>query len=137
MGLCLCVFDGEEEVDGVEAGSYEDFGALRDYVAGTLEGGTRGSRYPIFMLHSDCDGVWPAEACRALAAELADMKQRMMCAPALQVSAEPYRSIAARLELRPSSGFESFIDVDGCPVLERLIGLFYVAVDRELPILFQ
>ena len=33
MGLYLCIFDEDEEVDGVEVGLYSDFNALRDYVA--------------------------------------------------------------------------------------------------------
>ena len=32
MGLYLCIFDGEEDVNGVEIGSYADYNALRDYV---------------------------------------------------------------------------------------------------------
>ena len=42
MGLYLCVFassDLDEEVDGVEVGSYDDFHTLRTAIAEQLEGG--------------------------------------------------------------------------------------------------
>jgi len=58
MGLYLCIFDGEEDVNGVEIGSYADYNALRDYVVRELELGKAGTRFPTFVLHSDCDGEW-------------------------------------------------------------------------------
>jgi hypothetical protein len=39
VGVYLCVFDGDDEVDGVEIGHYSDFGELRDYVVRELKGG--------------------------------------------------------------------------------------------------
>jgi hypothetical protein len=43
MGLYLCIFDGNEDVDGVEVGPYADFNALRDYIIQEIEGGEAGS----------------------------------------------------------------------------------------------
>jgi hypothetical protein len=63
MGLYLALFDGGDELDGVEVGSYSDFGAFRDAVVAHLEEGVTGSRCPTLIMHSDSDGQWtPAEA---------------------------------------------------------------------------
>jgi len=63
MGLYLTIFDDGQEVDGVEVGSYSDFGAFRDAVIKHLENGHAGSQFPTLILHSDCDGCWtPSEA---------------------------------------------------------------------------
>ena len=43
MGLYLCIFagdDGDEELDGMEVGGYDDFGEFRDLIARLLEDGT-------------------------------------------------------------------------------------------------
>ncbi len=45
MGLYLCIFEDEEDVDGVEVGPYSDFNALRDYIVRELETGNTGSRF--------------------------------------------------------------------------------------------
>jgi hypothetical protein len=55
MGLYLCVFQGDEELDGVDVGSYGDFNHFRSVVAG-LEDGPPGSKYPTLILHPDSDG---------------------------------------------------------------------------------
>jgi len=71
MGLYLCIFDGDEDVDGVEVGAYADYNALRDYIVRDLEAGKVGSRFPTFILHSDCDGEWSVAECQMLQGELA------------------------------------------------------------------
>lgn len=66
MGLYLCVFDDDEaddDLDGVEVGGYDDFGALRQTVCERLEGRAWGSRFPIFMNHADSSGDWSADEC--------------------------------------------------------------------------
>ena len=73
MGLYLCVFAGTEaddEIDGIEVGSYEDFGRLRDVVAQRLEPDGWGSRFPVLMGHPDSDGQWTPDESMALEAEL-------------------------------------------------------------------
>lgn len=66
MGLYLCIFagdDGDEELDGVEVGGYDDFGEFPDLIARLLEGGTWASRFPVLMTHPDSHGDWgPAGA---------------------------------------------------------------------------
>jgi Immunity protein 70 len=117
MSLYLCVFDGPDEIEGVEVGPYADFNALRDTIAGQLEGGKAGSRFPTLMLHSDCDGEWDLDACARLKTEL--------------------DTIVAEARLRPASAIERFLDVDGQFLLERLQGLVETALRSRQPILFQ
>ena len=40
MGLYLCVFEGDEELDGLEIGSYADFNVVREYIVRQLEDGS-------------------------------------------------------------------------------------------------
>lgn len=117
MSLYLCVFEGSDEIEGVEVGPYANFNALRDAIASQLEGGTAGSRFPTLMLHSDCDGEWDLDACARLKTELS--------------------AIAAEAGLRHASAFGSFLDVDGQFLLERLQALVETALRRRQPILFQ
>jgi hypothetical protein len=116
MSLYLCVFDGGDELAGVEVGSYADFNALRAAIAREFEGGAVGSKFPELMLHSDCDGEWSVEECARLREELRTLVDEARNRPAL---------------------FGSFLDVDGRPLLESLLGLAEFALRRRLPILFQ
>jgi hypothetical protein len=137
MGLYLCIFDEDEDVDGLEVGSYENFNVLRDYIVQELEAGCAGARFPTFVLHSDCDGEWSPAECELLQGELfeivAALKQR---APVKFVS-DWQKSVAKSIGLNPQNAFESFIDVDGEFLLERLQSLISNALKRRLPILFQ
>jgi hypothetical protein len=53
MGIYLCIFDGEDEVDGVDVGAYSDWARFIETVVHTLEGGTPGAKYPNLTVHSD------------------------------------------------------------------------------------
>ena len=64
MGLYLCIFDGDEDVNGVEIGPYADYNALRDYIVRELETGNAVSEFPAFILHADCDAEWSIADCR-------------------------------------------------------------------------
>lgn len=136
MGLYLCVFDGDEELDGVEVGAYADFGRLRDVVAG-VEDGPYGSRYPRLLLHSDSDGEWSAAECAELEVELRDISACLRKLPPRPFEAEWQQEVARSFGLSPQSLYDCFIDVDGEPLLERLIGLCQLAQRRSVPILFQ
>ncbi len=46
MGLYLCVFDEDEELDGIDVGSYADYNIFRNAVVEMLEDGKPGSKYP-------------------------------------------------------------------------------------------
>jgi hypothetical protein len=137
MGLYLCIFDEDDEIDGVEVGSYADFGALHDYVVRELDAGREGSRYPVFVLHSDCDGEWPVSDCERLQSELAEISAALKQHPPVAFSSDWQKSVAKSIGLAPQNAFESFIDVDGEFLLERLQNLVKNALGRRLPILFQ
>lgn len=137
MSLYLCVFDEEDELDGIAVGAYSDFGDFRDSVAKVLEGGTAGSRFPILMLHSDCDGEWSVEECPRLGNELETISAEMRRQPPREFFSEWQKITAKKLGLQALTLYDCFIDVDGEPLLERLLGLVKLAQRRNLPILFQ
>jgi hypothetical protein len=137
MGLYLCVFDGDNDVDGVEVGPYADFNALRDYIARELEGGKAGSRFPTLVLHSDCDGEWSLSDCQKLRGELVEIATALKARPAVKFVSDWQEAVAKSIGLVPQNAFESFIDVDGEFLIERLQSLVDAARKRGLPILFQ
>jgi hypothetical protein len=137
MGLYLVVFDGDEEIAGVEVGTYSDFGAFRDYIVDELEGGRFASRFPTLMDHSDCDGEWSLADCKLLQRELSILKNELESKPPAAFSSEWQTKVARSIGLQPRSALHSFIDVDGEPLVERMLYLDSVALKRELPIVFQ
>lgn len=137
MGLYLCIFQGDEDIDGVEVGSYADYNALRDYLVREMEFGNAGSRFPTFVLHSDCDGEWSVADCGTLQVELDEIVAALRTRPAIPFSSEWQKAVAKSIGLKPANAFECFIDVDGEFLLERLQNLVKDAMARRLPILFQ
>jgi hypothetical protein len=137
MGLYLCVFDADEEIEGVEVGSYADFNAIRDYIVKTFEDGIAGSKFPTFIFHFDSDGEWKAEECGKLQAELHQIAELLKTRPPLPFGEVWQQSVARSIGLAPINAFESIIDVDGEFLLNRLEKLVDVALKRRLPILFQ
>ena len=137
MGLYLCIFDGDEDVDGVEVGAYADYNALRDCIVRELEAGEAGSRFPTFILHSDCDGEWTVAECQRLQGELTEIVTALKERPAIRFSSAWQETVAKSIGLDPQNAFESFIDVNGEFLLERLQSLVKNALARGLPILFQ
>lgn len=65
MGLYLCVFDDDEELEGVEVGHYSDVEYFRDKITNCLEDGAAGSKYPTLIGHSDCDSEWTVQVVRS------------------------------------------------------------------------
>ena len=137
MGLYLCIFDGDDEIDGVEVGPYADFGSLRQYITKELEGGKGGSVFPTFILHSDCDGEWAASECVFLGLELQKIEEEMKRRPPIPFVSDWQKEVAKSHGIVPTSAFESFIDVDGQKLLKRIRGLIALGIERGLPILFQ
>jgi hypothetical protein len=136
VGLYLFVLDGEDELDGVEVGSYADFGGFRDAIWQHLEGGRLGSRFPVLMMHSDCDGEWsPSEAAQLLT-ELDVIAGELAGLPAVPLN-DWKRSVARTRGLEPANLAECFFDVQGDPLVARLADLCRCSVERGLPILFQ
>lgn len=137
MSLYLCIFDDDEELDGVDVGAYSDFGHFRKTVTETLENGQMGSRFPVLMLHSDCDGEWSVEECKKLENEIEIISRELKQHPPKGFSTEWQKGLGKKLGLNPVSVYQCFIDVDGEPLLARLLELSKLAQARNLPILFQ
>lgn len=137
VGLYLCVFEGDEEIDGVEIGAYADFNGLREYVVRELEEGQAGVKFPTFMLHPDSDGEWAVSECVNLSKEVMEITLSMITRPPVPFISDWQKSAAKSVGLVPKNAFESFIDVDGEFVLERIQHLINVAIQHQLPILFQ
>jgi hypothetical protein len=137
MGLYLCVFDDDEELEGVEVGSYEDWNTFVQAVVDAAEGGNRGSRFPILSLHSDCDGQWTPTECAELERDLDEIARSLQTRPPAPVPAGWKGEIVKRLGLRFTNLGDCFFDVDGENLIDRLRCLVRVAVGAEKPVLFQ
>ncbi|MBX9644173.1 MAG: immunity 70 family protein [Novosphingobium sp.] len=137
MGLYLTIFAGDEELDGVEVGAYADFSAFRDAVVSNLEAGNPGSRFPTLILHSDCDGEWSPVEAALLETELEEIARELASLPPVSLGDGWKPEVAKMFGIRPANLADCFFDVDGEPLLERLIGLAKLSQERNLPILFQ
>lgn len=138
MGLYLCVFDDDTELEGVEVGSYDDFDFFRQTVTKQLEAASGyGSRFPTLLNHPDSDGEWTLDQCKSLRWELETIATSFQNLPSVPFHSEWQNKVGNLVGLKPASLFESFIDVDGEPLIERLIGLCDIAISRSQPILFQ
>jgi hypothetical protein len=123
MGLYLTIFDDENELEGVEVGAYADFGIFRDAVVEALEEGRAGSRCPTLILHSDCDGQWtPSEAAK-LEQELESISAKFKQLPPIAIKGSWQKQVIKTFGLQVTNLHDCFFDVDGEPLLERLIGL--------------
>jgi Immunity protein 70 len=139
MGLYLCVFaaDGlDEELEGVEVGYYDDFDRFRRAV-NLLEPDGWGSRFPALMLHEDSDGSWSPDEATALEMELLTIATELEKLPPQGFAAGWQADVARRLGLVPGSLRDCFIDVDGEPLIDRMVELARLAGQERLPILFQ
>jgi hypothetical protein len=137
MGLYLCIFDDDEDIDGVEVGSYADFNALRDCVSSELESGEEGSKFPTLILHSDCEGTWSVEECLKLEKELRQIAEAFKRLPPIPFNSPWQQEVAKRTGHQPKNLFESFIDVDGELLIDKIIELAQVAQRKNLEITFQ
>jgi len=137
VGLYLTIFDGDQEVEGVEIGSYDDFSFFRNAIVRWLEGGVAGSRFPTLIMHSDCDGEWSSPDAKILESELIEIAQAFKEMPPVEFNSKWQLEVARSFGIVPTSLFDCFFDVDGEPLLERLILLARLSQQRGLPILFQ
>ncbi len=136
MGLYLCVFDGDEDIDGVDVGGYDvDF--LRKCICERLERGRPGSRFPTLMCHSDCDGEWSVADCFVLESELNFIISELAELPPRDLPGAWQGRLAKSLGIVPRTLADSFLDVDGEPLLTRLRDLCRLAIQRGQPIVFQ
>lgn len=137
MGLYLCVFDKNEEIEGVEIGSYADFNFFRDAVTATVEKGQAGSVCPTLINHHDCDGVWSHQDAASLFDELRMVEETFVQYPAVEFNSPWKKQVAKSFGIAPKNLAECFFDVDGEPLISRLRELVEVSINREVPILFQ
>jgi len=137
MGLYLCVFEGDEDVEGVDVGAYEDWNAFIDEVVRHVENGLRGSRHPVLTLHSDCDGQWTPQECPDLDRAMDEIEQTFRRLPAAPPPDGWKANVAKQLGLRFDTLRACFFDVDGENLIDRLRGLSKLAQKMNRPILFQ
>ncbi|MEM7228898.1 MAG: Imm70 family immunity protein [Planctomycetota bacterium] len=138
MSLYLTIFDrSEQEVEGVEVGSYADFGDFRDAIAKYVEDNQWGSKCPTLMLHSDCDGVWTSDEAVLLQGELEVIGACFRALPPIAWDADWRTSAAEQAGVSIDSMYACFVDVDGQPLVDRLIELAQISQQSQLPILFQ
>ena len=137
MGLYLCIFSADQEVDGVEVGPYADFDTFRDCIVRELEDGNAGSKFPTLILHSDCDGEWSPSEAGDLERELINISNEFRRLPPIPISSDWQKQVVKSLGLQINNLYDRFFDVDGEPLLDRLIGLARLSQKRNLPILFQ
>lgn len=137
MGLYLCIFENDEDIDGIDIGSYADFNAVRECIARTLENGNVGRKFPTLMLHSDCDGEWTVPECQLLQKEIAEISNQLRSFSPIAFPSRWQADLAKACGIVPRNAYESFLDVDGEFLFERLTKLIDKAIERQLPILFQ
>lgn len=137
MGLYLCLFDNDNEVDGVEVGAYADFNGLRDFINTELEQGTVGVKFPTFLIHSDCDGEWSVSDCIRLREELAEIILKMKELPPTPIISDWQKNVAISIGLTAKNAYESFIDVDGEFLLGRIYELVELGLQRQISVIFQ
>jgi hypothetical protein len=137
VGLYLCVFDDDKELDGVDVGSYDDFHSFRSAVVDRLEGGRAGAKYPTLIIHHDSAGEWKPDQCAELEKELHSIAIAFQDMPPSGFDSGWQKEAAKLFGLRPANLCESFIDVDGELLIERLLTLCRLAQERGQPILFQ
>ena len=111
MGLYLCVFapgEADDELDGVEVGSYDDFHQFRTEVADSLEGGRWGSRFPTLMNQPDSDTEWTVQQAGELIGELQTIEQECRRLPPQPFPADSWQAeVAKSFGLAPQSLAES------------------------------
>lgn len=137
MSLYLCIFDNEEEIEGVEIGSYSDFNFFRDTVIAIVESGKAGSVCPVLINHSDCDGEWSVSEAIALDSELKVIEESFGKYPAIEFNSPWKSDVAKMFGIKPKNLLDCFFDIDGEPLIERLRHLVKVSIKSNLPILFQ
>jgi hypothetical protein len=137
MGLYLCVFEGDKELDGVEVGSYADFNFFRDAVVSVVEDGQLGSKCPTLVNHPDSDGEWTSDEASQLLDELDVIKEALGKVPPVEFNSPWKKGVAKTMGIVPKSFLDCFFDVDGEPLLDRLRGLAEQSVRKNVPILFQ
>jgi hypothetical protein len=136
MGLYLCVFRGDDELEGVEVGSYDDFERFREAARALDRRMFR--RFGTLRANIKPNTAWSRREAARLGRELARLGAELKKLPPRPFPPESWQEqIAAERRLAPTSLYDCFFDVDGEPLVERLLGLCRVSVEAREPILFQ
>jgi hypothetical protein len=69
--------------------------------------------------------------------EFTDITESLKQRPPVPFTSEWQKAVSKSTGLVPQNAFESFIDVDGEFLLDRLLHLVEVSMERQVPILFQ
>jgi len=131
MGVRLYVENEQGELDAVETETEDDFMYFRDSVHLALEGGHFGGRFPVLMKTFLSD--WDREDAPALERELTEIHAAFRKLPPEPPDGN-WRAKLLRSGRKPPSLAEVYIDKDGAPLIERLIGLARTARENKLPI---
>lgn len=149
MGLYLCIFDeAGDDICGVEVGLYQYFGDFRDTVAKYTDKGfvskllnrnhkRFSSQMPTLLNHSDCDGNWSVRDCKLLKAELEEIKQVFIEEPPSPKIIASKQDVFDFFGIKPQNLFECFVDSDCEFLIDRLMELCDLAIEKNRPIMFQ
>ena len=137
MGLYLAVFEEDDELDGIDVGSYSDFSFFRNTVVACLEPAGAGSRFPTLILHADCDGEWTPEQSQKLDLELAEIASEFQRLPPVVLNSTWQTEVVKTFGLPLATLYDCFFDVDGESLLERMRSLAQLSINTGHPILFQ
>lgn len=136
MSLYLCVFRDEEELDGVEVGSYEDFERLRAFARGV--DGRIFRRFGTLRVNVSPTTTWSPRAAARLEKEVAALAEELRRRPPEPFPPGSWQAeVAAARGAPPATLYDCFFDVDGRPLVERLVALCRLSVENRQPILFQ
>ncbi len=136
MGLYLCVFREDDELEGVEVGGYDDFERFRDAARALDRRVFR--RFGTLRANIKPNTSWSHREAARLARELTALGDELRKLPPRAFPQDSWQEQISRERGRaPASLYDCFIDVDGEPLLERLLGLCRVSVEARQPILFQ
>jgi hypothetical protein len=136
VGLYLCVFRGDEELLGVDLGSYEDFERLRN--AARARDGRVFRRYGTLRVNITPTARWSPRDVARLASELTALREALRREPPVSFAPGSCQAERAReLGLAPASLADCFVDVDGRPLWDGLLALCRLSVEAREPILFQ
>ena len=89
------------------------------------------------LIHSDCDGSWNVDECVQLKMELEEIKEVFTQEPPDFSIIELKQDIFKFYGITPKNLFECFVDSDCEFLVDRLIDLCNLAMQKNRPIMFQ
>jgi hypothetical protein len=136
VGLYLCVFRDDEELFGIDVGSYDDWERFRGEAR--ARDGRLFRRFGTLRVNVSPTTHWSPRDASRLAAELGRLHEALRREPPRPFRPGSWQAeLAAERGLVPASLAECFFDVDGVPLFDGLAELCRLAVETREPILFQ